>query len=288
MRRFLLLGWVGAFAAACGGGGPRTEGPDVPGTLDVRYGDTVLTDKGVGDADAAAAHACADWHAPAAGASAYDGDCAGITICKTLNLPSQGCGCVKCDAATCLDFGCQGVDAGGDAGGDVGVEDPGPVEDPGIADPGPKDTGPKDYGPPPDEGPQPYEYCPAGQIQADAKGIGEACTDKCQCKTGMCYMEEYAKGRFFCTRECSSCDEGFVCLQVGGGGVNSPAYKYNLQISSLCMPLCNTAADCKAINPDLTYCTSAQSSAGQKGSTHWEGQYIATGATCQVWDLNPQ
>lgn len=275
-------------ALACGGGNSGTglpdHGRDLPASLDVQFDET---------SPETTTSACVETPDPLAGR--FDEECWGNDGCKVLE-PETGCACVACDGEKCVKgifWGCSPVEdvppadvpdaQGGDDPGTVEdpgtTEDPGAGEDPGYVDPGTVDPGVKDPGPidpgVPDFGPS--KYC-TGEIQDNPKRIGEQCMDNCECESGMCYGEAYTAPYKFCTQEClgeKGCpdkDVVYKCLVFGPKHIDD----FDISIMSICVPLCDTVADCQEFSGIWGYCP------GTKKSTSWDGVTLAVVGTCQI------
>ena len=112
---------------------------------------------------------------------------------------------------------------------------------------------------------------------ADAGKIGEECTADCDCEAGLiCYDEAYVAPHKICTRECyGDCgpDSQYKCL------IFSPKHKaaHGITMMTICMPVCSTLEDCKAISDIYGYCPG-------KGWTEWDDATVAA-STCQIKEM---
>jgi len=111
--------------------------------------------------------------------------------------------------------------------------------------------------------------------------IGSACSKNCECSTGYCYDEAYLGDFRFCSKPCSEgCSEenvtGFqehTCLVLGG----SLAVEHGLVETSICMRVCETVEDCKALSSSYDKCGETLTK-----ETKWSGSLIAAVRTCQI------
>lgn len=111
--------------------------------------------------------------------------------------------------------------------------------------------------------------------------VGSACTMHCACSTGYCYDEAYLGDFRFCSKLCKDgCSkedtegiQSHVCLQLGGKLAND----YGLTVTSICMRVCETVEDCKALSSAYDKCGEDLTK-----QTKWDGTLIAAQPTCQI------
>jgi hypothetical protein len=142
----------------------------------------------------------------------------------------------------------------------------------------PPDVGPKDTGGPPVEDVVEENCLPAVE---GVFPVGSACSMHCECSTGYCYDEAYLGDFRFCSKLCAdTCSDedtqglqSHVCLQLGGKLAN----EYGLTQTSICMRVCETLEDCKALSSLYDKCGEELTK-----ETRWDGTLIAAQRTCQI------
>lgn len=113
---------------------------------------------------------------------------------------------------------------------------------------------------------------------ADPGRIGESCEQDCDCEAGLiCYGEAYVAPHKICTRECQGgCgpESEYKCL------IFSPKHKelHGITMMTICMPVCTTLSDCKAISDIYGHCP------GKSAWTKWDDLTLAI-STCQVQEM---
>ena len=268
-------------ALSCGGSGSSVTPPrpDLGHGMDIGFADS-----GGSDSPAETSASCVA--SPDPKAAQFDVECAGQPPGCWVMTPKSTCACLVCDGKKCVKaqyMDCPVPDGAEAAPEAVALEavaeeviaDVVEAKDPGA------DT-PKDVAPDPvlDMNAPESKYCE--DISPSPIPIGHPCQDNCECETGLCYREAYTLGIGICSKECigeaggTGCpDEGdkFKCL------IFTTALKdtYGLTIMSLCMPICNSLQDCKAISDVYGYCPG-----NGKTMTTWEGATIGGQATCQI------
>jgi hypothetical protein len=208
---------------------------------------------------------------PQQGAEKYNADCKGKKGCITV-MTNCDCGCTLCNDETCIHFECMTNCS--DATENAVIPDINDAKDTNISDA-------KDVSDTKDVLQQDTfkesVYCE--DIYTNYKKIGQECTDDCECETGYCYDEKYMSPFRFCTQECAGVVKGcpnpegekiYECLIFGTAHKDS----YNLKVLSICMPKCNSVADCKAISDKYNYCPG-------KSFTEWEDITIGA-SSCQT------
>jgi len=128
-----------------------------------------------------------------------------------------------------------------------------------------------------------FDTC-SGPGTPGALPVGAVCTSHNECVTGYCYDEDWknipANGGFrFCTIGCSACltscsewdsltSTDATCILFLAGESND----HDLRYRSICMPTCQTAADCEQASAGaLTVCRPA---------THYDGTTIGLKKSC--------
>lgn len=185
-----------------------------------------------------------------------------ITCPHGIDPNTKTCKSAKQDVVDSEDAGSQGqTDPGNTGPTDSGVD---PNADTVAEDAGPVDAGPVD-----------------GQCTITDemnRKIGQPCTSHTQCETCYCYDEAYLSPFRFCTLDCSegvgsSCpnEDGaapeFACIRFTVG----LAVAYDLKVSSICMPRCQSVSECKIYAPNYDACDDS-----------WDGVSIQAVNTCAI------
>lgn len=116
--------------------------------------------------------------------------------------------------------------------------------------------------------------------------IGMPCTSHGQCESCYCYDEQYlswGQGEGgapfrFCTLKCTG-GQGSSCAAAGFDDYEYACVKfttkliddYELEVGGVCVPRCQSAAECESYAPQYNSCGS-----------HWEGAAIQAVGTCQI------
>ena len=117
---------------------------------------------------------------------------------------------------------------------------------------------------------------------AGVKPIGAACSQNCECHSGLCYDGPYMKGFGFCS---AYCDGGKECPAPADSSVTikcmhfSPNVRTDIHFdhTAICDRVCDTLADCQALSSQYDKCGEDDGS-----GTKWRGQTLTLRRTCQV------